>query len=136
MPAEAKRWLLMELRRERELGGDLCAAQESRRCVHVTLAIAVTLAGVPLPLLRDDWRRRRKERVRRGWAGGGREGSGGTERGGGHLSRKGGALGRVGGEGVKTSFNLGQLPAGAGARVTEHPRLKKHTRVVLGIQRN
>lgn len=56
MPAEAKRRLLMELRRERELIGDRCAVQESRRCVHVTLAITVTLAGVPLALLRDDWR--------------------------------------------------------------------------------
>lgn len=78
--------------------------------------------------------RRRKERVRRGGAGGRREGSGGTERG--ESEQEGWGAGVGGGEGAKTSFNLGQLPAGAGAWVTEHPRLKKHTHVVLGIQRN
>lgn len=56
--------------------------------------------------------------------------------GGGGSEQEGWGVGAGGGEGVKTSFNLGQLPAGAGAWVTEHPRLKKHTHVVLGIQRN
>lgn len=73
MPAEAKRRLLMELRRERELVGDRRAAQESRRCVHVTLAITVTLAGVPLAVLRDDWRAAAEGTAEEG----GREGSGG-----------------------------------------------------------